>query len=89
MWICGVAHRLYEKAELPDRLVVIGDSACAFNPIFGQGMTVGVVEAVALGQKLSEAFSKVATAGVAVAGKRLALAGGLSSRLSASNDTEP
>ena len=75
-------RRLYEQADMPDRLVVIGDSLCSFNPVrppehllfmlrelrsfflfkhvgqglskglpvqaYGQGMTVGALEAQAL-----------------------------------------
>ncbi len=26
-------RRMYEAADLPDRLVVIGDSLCSFNPV--------------------------------------------------------
>ncbi|MBC3840399.1 hypothetical protein GXW82_09730 [Streptacidiphilus sp. 4-A2] len=37
----------------PDRLVAVGDSVCAFNPVFGQGMTVAVLETAALGQALT------------------------------------
>ncbi|MGH3874641.1 MAG: FAD-dependent oxidoreductase [Pseudonocardiaceae bacterium] len=32
----------------PDRLLAVGDSYCAFNPVYAQGMTVGILEAVAL-----------------------------------------
>jgi 2-polyprenyl-6-methoxyphenol hydroxylase-like FAD-dependent oxidoreductase len=36
----------------PDRFVILGDAACAFNPTYGQGMTVAALEAQALDQWL-------------------------------------
>jgi 2-polyprenyl-6-methoxyphenol hydroxylase-like FAD-dependent oxidoreductase len=37
----------------PRRLVAIGDSLAAFDPVFGQGMTVSVLHAQALGEALA------------------------------------
>lgn len=36
----------------PDRFVVLGDAACCFNPIYGQGMAVSAVESALLGDAL-------------------------------------
>ncbi len=47
--------RHYDKLRrMPDRLVPLGDSVCAFNPIYGQGMTVASLEAVALGDEIAK-----------------------------------
>jgi flavin-dependent dehydrogenase len=36
----------------PDRYVVLGDAFYGFNPIYGQGMTVAAMSAVALGDEI-------------------------------------
>lgn len=48
-------RRHYERmAGFPDGLVVLGDSHCCFNPIYGQGMTTAAIGARVLAECLAE-----------------------------------
>ncbi len=45
----------YETLEAwPDGFIVLGDAVCAFNPVYGQGMSVAAKEAMVLEQCLRE-----------------------------------
>ncbi len=49
--------RHYEKlSRLPEALVAVGDAVCAFNPVYGQGMTIAALGALTLEECLREQF---------------------------------
>ncbi len=59
-------RRHFEKLDrLPEHFVVVGDAACGFNPIYGQGMTVAAMEAEALAKLIGTYADKHQFAGLA------------------------
>lgn len=51
--------RHYEKlTRLPEGLVTLGDAVCAFNPVYGQGMTTAALSALTLDQCLRQQLQK-------------------------------
>ena len=54
-------RRHYEKLPvMPAGLIALGDSLCAFNPIYGQGMTVAALQALTLNTLVRKTFRKTA-----------------------------
>jgi 2-polyprenyl-6-methoxyphenol hydroxylase-like FAD-dependent oxidoreductase len=49
----SVRHHYESMTRFPDRLFVLGDALCSFNPVYGQGMMVATIEVMALRQHLS------------------------------------
>ncbi len=45
-------RRFERMRHWPERFIVVGDAVCGFNPVYGQGMTVGALDAVALARAL-------------------------------------
>lgn len=51
----SVRHRYEWLGAFPEGLLAIGDAVCSFNPVYGQGMTVAGIQAMALRGLLAEA----------------------------------
>ncbi|MGW4380963.1 NAD(P)/FAD-dependent oxidoreductase [Kitasatospora sp. NPDC004531] len=51
-------RKLYHRmSRWPDRFLVLGDSLCVFNPIYGQGMTVAAMQAELLHDSIRDLHS--------------------------------
>ncbi|SRX79861.1 hypothetical protein [Amycolicicoccus subflavus DQS3-9A1] [Mycolicibacterium parafortuitum] len=66
--------RRYDKVRMPDGLLVTGDAVASFNPIYGQGMTLAAIDAVALrdclrggDRGLSRRFHRQTAKGIGIA----------------------
>ena len=71
--IPGSRQRHYEKlARRPEHFILMGDSVCSFNPIYGQGITVAAMEAVELGRMLERWGTKSLTGFAAAFQTRIA-----------------
>ena len=51
-------RRHYESLRMPDGFVVVGDAACAFNPVYGQGMSAAALTAEALDRCLGDHLAR-------------------------------
>ncbi|AQA26047.1 FAD binding domain protein [Rhodococcus sp. MTM3W5.2] len=52
-------RRYYERMQrFPGGLIVLGDSLCSFNPIYGQGMTTSALDAMTLRECLERGVRK-------------------------------
>jgi len=65
----SVRRRYERQNRFPEGFLVTGDAICSFNPVYGQGMSVAVLEAVELDKALREGSRKFAQSFFARAAK--------------------
>jgi 2-polyprenyl-6-methoxyphenol hydroxylase-like FAD-dependent oxidoreductase len=79
--------RHYDRLRpFPEGVVALGDAACAFNPVYGQGMTAAALGAEALDRWLREGSSRRGRARGLVFQRRLARSTAAAWQLSAGAD---
>jgi hypothetical protein len=53
----NVRHRYEKIGRWPAGLVAVGDALCAFDPVYGQGVTVGALQALTLRDSVRSGLS--------------------------------